>query len=203
MVVLRKVVGRVVGAVAHSLWLLALACSPQPSFFGEVVKPVEKAPPIVATNWNGSEFHLSDLDGKVAIVSFGYTYCPDVCPMTMTRMKELYARLGEAAQEFAYVLVSVDPARDTQEKLAQYVPAFDPRFYGLHLDGQALTAAIEGYDITVRESPRENSGGYETYTVDHTGTYFVIDRRGRLRLKFPPNTAVDVMLPDIQRLLEE
>ncbi len=182
--------------------LLLPACRRAPSFNGQPVEPVQKAPELVGTNWDGKPFRLSGHTGKVTVIFFGYTFCPDVCPFTLAKMKQLYGRLGERAGDLEVVFVSVDPKRDSVEKLAMYVPAFDRRFYGLHIPEEKLEAAITPFGATVRYGPP--SGGLETdsfYLVDHTAHYFVVDRQGMLRLKFPPNATVDQMLPDIERLL--
>lgn len=193
---------------ALSLLLSALAalsaCAGPPGFNGQVLDPPREAPDFSGLNWNGQPFRLSDHRGEVAILSFGYTYCPDVCPMTFWKMKDLYARLGEKSSEVAFVFVSVDPKRDTPEKLAEYVSAFDPRFYGVHLDDEALETTIEAYGVTVRHVPLQNPVNLDgSYNVDHTATYFVLDRRGRIRLQFPPKATVDELLPDLSALITE
>ncbi len=190
---------------AGGLLLLAIAaagCGPAHDWNGQLVDPVRPAPELAGTNWNGEPFELADLEGKVAIVFFGYTFCPDVCPFTLAKMKQLQARLGEEAEDFAVVFVSVDPHRDKLEKLASYVPNFDPRFYGLRLEFGELETVQEDWQVTVQYGqPKEGPGTDSFYYVDHTGNYFVVDRQGRLRLTFPPNAGVDEMAPDVQALL--
>lgn len=190
---------KLIGARAAMLLVLT-ACTPASKFNGEVVDPAAQAPPLSGTNWDSKPFNLSDHRGKVAVVFFGYTYCPDVCPFTLAKMKQLYARLGDKAEDVAVVFVSVDPQRDSVEKLSKYVPNFDRRFYGLRLE--QVDKTIEGFDAVVQYGQPKN--GPETdsfYYVDHTGTFFVVDREGKLRLKFQPNATVEQMLPDIEKLL--
>jgi protein SCO1/2 len=192
------------------VWVLAMVlpllllpgCARSPKFHGQVVEPPQKAPQVSGVNWDGKPFRLSDQQGKVAVVFFGYTYCPDVCPFTLAKMKQLYGRLGPRAEGVKVVFVSVDPQRDTVAKLAQYVPSFDRRFFGVRLEGDQLDSALKGFDAKV--SYGLPKGGLETdtfYLVDHTATFFVVDRQGRLRLKLPPNATVDQMLPDLETLL--
>jgi protein SCO1 len=182
------------------LWLLG--CQAAPSFHGQVVEPAVAAPELAGTNWDGQPFKLSELQGKVRIVFFGYTFCPDVCPFTLAKMKEIYAALGERADDVAMVFVSVDPHRDTLEKLASYVPSFDRRFFGLRLEFDELDQVIEDFDLTVQYGqPKDGPGTDSFYYVDHTGTFFLIDREGRFRVTFPPNATVEQMLPDIELLL--
>lgn len=180
--------------------LLASACSHSQKFNGEVVESPKPAPPLSGVNWDGKPFNLTEQRGKVAVVFFGYTYCPDVCPFTLAKMKQLYAQLGDRAKDVAVVFVSVDPQRDTVEKLSKYVPNFDRRFYGLRLD--EVVATVDRFDSVVQYGqPKDGPDTKSFYYVDHTGTFFVIDREGLLRLKFAPNATVDQMLPDIQKLL--
>ncbi len=189
--------------VALTAWAVT-ACSSQPDFNGKAIDPPRDAPEITGLNWDGSPFRLSERRGKVAILSFGYTFCPDVCPFTFWKMKDLYARLGEESSDVEFVFVSVDPERDTPEKLAEYVPAFDRRFFGVHLGGEALEATTEAYEITVRRVPFQNPANLDgSYHVDHTGTYFVIDRQGRIRLSFTPDATVAQLLPDVLTLIAE
>jgi protein SCO1 len=189
-------------ATALPLLLSGTGCAPSQKFNGEVVEPARPAPELTGVNWDGKRFNLSDHRGKVAVVFFGYTYCPDVCPFTLAKFKQIYRQLGDRAKDLEVVFVSVDPRRDTVEKLSRYVPAFDRRFYGLRLEPKELDAATKGFDLSVQYG--EPKHGLETdsyYYVDHTGTFFVIDREGRLRLKFAPNATPEQMLPDLQKLL--
>lgn len=183
-----------------SLWLPA-ACRRSPKFHGEVMEG-ERKPELAGTNWDGQPFRLSDHRGKVEIVFFGYTYCPDVCPFTLAKMKQLMGRLGARAANVDVVFVSVDPQRDSVEKLAAYVPSFDRRFYGLRIGPEALPTAIKAFDASVRYG--QPKGGLETdtnYFVDHTANFFIVDGQGELRLRFPPNATIDQMLADIETLL--
>lgn len=182
--------------------LLLMACRRSPVFNGQVLEPAREAPDLSGVNWDGKPFRLRDHTGKVVLVFFGYTYCPDVCPFTLARMKQLYSRLGAQAKDVEVVFVSVDPQRDSVAKLAQYVPSFDPRFYGLHVPENDLADATKGFEVSVQYG--QPKGGLETntsYWVDHTANFFVVDRQGKLRLKFPPNATVDQMLPDLEKLL--
>lgn len=184
--------------------LVLTACQPSHQWNGQAVESVAPAPELAGTNWNGEPFKMSDLHGKVVVLSFGYTFCPDVCPFTLYKMKQLMGNLGDQSENVAIVFVSVDPHRDTLEKLSTYVPGFDPRFYGVRLEHHELDTMKEAWDVTVQYGqPKEGLGTDSFYYVDHTGTYFVIDREGRLRLEFPPNAKVEDMEPDILALLAD
>jgi len=191
---------------ARLVWLVALAalivgCDPGYEFNGDVASSATP-PTLVGTNWDGEAFDLESLHGHVVIVFFGYTYCPDICPMTLHKMSQLREQLGASAEELEVVFASVDPHRDTVEKLSQYVPNFDSQFYGLHLDFDQLDAAKESFNLTVQYGQPEDGPGTDSYYyVDHTGFYFVLDRSGKLRVTFPPNATVELFRPDIEYLL--
>lgn len=194
-----------VGVAAISLLLLVTTgCRPAERWNGELIEPARPAPELAGVNWDGQPYRLSEHRGKVVLVFFGYTYCPDVCPFTLAKMKKLRAQLGERAEQLEVVFVSVDPKRDTVEKLASYVPSFDRGFYGLRLEPGEVEAIAKTFDVTVQYGQPEAGPGTKTYYyVDHTGTFFIVDREGRLRLKFPPDATPELMLPDVERLLGE
>ncbi len=178
------------------------ACAPAHDFNGQVIATDAEPPKLAGVNWNAQPFDLADLQGSVAVVFFGYSYCPDVCPLTLAKMKQVFGRLGDRADDVAVVFVSVDPTRDSVEKLASYVPNFDERFYGLRLEQEELEAVQEEFDLAVQYGqPKAGPGSDTFYYVDHTGSYFVFDREGALRLRHPPNATVDDILPDIEALL--
>lgn len=198
------------GRPARGAQLLALlvaltwlgGCGASEEFKGTEVRPPRAAPALAAQNWDGEAFTLAALNDKVVIVFFGYTYCPDVCPFALAKMKQLKARLGNHADDVEMVFVSVDPLRDTLEKLATYVPHFDRSFYGLRLEFDELESIKQPFGLTIQYGqPKEgpNTGSY--YYVDHTGTFFLIDRAGNLRVKSPPDATVDDLLHDVTALL--
>ncbi len=180
------------------------ACGSRVELNGNAVVPPEPAAALDGTNWDGKPFSMEEVRGRVTLVFFGYTFCPDVCPLTLAKMKQVTRALGDRAEDFAVIFVSVDSKRDSVEKLAEYVPGFDPRFYGLRLEVDELEAAIEGWDLTVQiGQPKDGPGTDSYYYVDHTGTYFVVDQEGQLRVTYPPNAKVEDLLADIETLLAE
>lgn len=184
------------------LVLLVTGCQPKQQWNGAAEDPAMPAPTLIGVNWDGEPFDLSEQAGKVAIVFFGYTMCPDVCPFTLAKIKHVADELGERAEDLAVVFVSVDPHRDSVERLARYVPNFNSSFYGLHLDTDQVAALDADWDVTVQYGqPKDGPRSDSFYYVDHTGTYFIVDRQGQLRLTFPPNATAAQMVPDLEVLL--
>ncbi len=191
-----------VGVVFALIAGLVAACQPATSWIGTAVDPAKPAPVLTGINWNGEPFDLSEQVDKVAIVFFGYTMCPDVCPFTLAKIKQVVDQLGDQADDLAVVFVSVDPYRDSVERLARYVPNFNPGFYGLRLDTDQVDALKSDWDVTVQYGqPKDGPGTDSFYYVDHTGTYFIVDRQGQLRLTFPPNSTAADMAQDLSVLL--
>lgn len=151
------------------------------------------------TDHNGHPRSLSDFRGKVVAVFFGFTHCPDVCPTTLAELAQTVRRLGERGDEIQVLFITVDPARDTQKVLAQYVPAFDPRFLGLYGDPATTAKVAAAYKVFFAPQPPNASGNY---TVDHSAAIFVIDRRGRPRLYVGGGRTVDGLVHDIKLLLQ-
>lgn len=178
-----------------------VACGPTHDWRGEAVEAVV-APPLEGRNWNGERFSLDQLQGKAVVVFYGYTFCPDVCPFTLAKLKQVKTQLGDSADQLEVVFVSVDPHRDSVEKLASYVPRFDDSFYGLRLEFDELETVQEDWDITVQYGqPKDGPGTDSYYYVDHTGTYFLIDPAGHLRVTFPPNAKAEDLAADLQALI--
>jgi protein SCO1/2 len=128
---------------------------------------------------NGIARTLADFRGKVVLVFFGYTHCPDVCPTTMAEMAGVMKELGKDADRVQVLFVTLDPARDTQALLAKYVPAFDPRFLGLRGDQAATEKTAKEFKIFFQKVDGKTA---DSYTIDHTAGSYVFDAKGRVRL---------------------
>jgi protein SCO1/2 len=150
------------------------------------------------TNHSGNTRRLADYNGKLAIVFFGFTHCPDVCPGTLIHMKEVMAKLGEQADDVQVLFITVDPERDTQEVLSQYVPAFDKRFVGLRGSIDQTKAVTREFKVFYAKVPGSTEG---TYSVDHTAASYVFDRDGQVRLMLKPETPTDAIVSDLKALL--
>lgn len=193
--------------VATLLLLVALAllsgCSKPHVFNGTTFDESGPAFDFAGVNYDGSPFHLSDQHGKVVLIFFGYTFCPDVCPFTLADMNTLATQLGEQAADVAFVFVTVDPERDTLEKLATYIPSFNPDFYGVRLEGEMYERTKTAYGVYVEKRPVEGSEVPGGYFVDHTGIIYVIDKAGNLAEVFPPGSDAATMQPDVEYWLEQ
>lgn len=180
------------------------------SFHGVLVDPPVEATEITATLPDGEAFSLQQHKGKVIILTFGYTYCPDVCPTTLSRLRGLFSALGEKASDLVVVYVSVDPDRDTPERLGEYVSAFDSRIFPISLQGEALEAVKKGYGIVslkrmpdLSKYPASKKSAITHYAVDHTSGFHVVDKSGKLRLRIPYEATVEETKADILQLLAE
>ncbi len=162
-----------------------------------------KNPELVGTNWDGERFDLTQVRGRVAVIFYGYTLCPDVCPFTLAKLKQVRAALGDRGDEMAVVFVSVDPGRDSLERLAEYVPGFDEDFYGIRLEFDEVEMVRDEFALTVQYGqPKDGPGTKSYYYVDHTGTYFILDQEGELKNELPPNASEEMILEAVETLLD-
>ena len=153
------------------------------------------------TNQRGERMHLSDLQGRALVMFFGYTFCPDACPATLARMREVRAVLSpEDAARFTGVLVSVDPARDTPERLGEYVEFFDPAFVGLTGSKDELEdiARRYGAQFMIPEGQPKDS-----YLVNHSTIAYLIDPLGYVRALYHGDEPVDAIAANVREVLEE
>jgi len=181
-------------------------------FHGTVMPELRPAPPIRLVEHGGRMFDLAGQRGRVVLLFFGYTHCPDVCPTTLADWRRVKGTLGADTARVRFVFVSTDPARDTPEAAQAYARRFDPSFVGLAGDS-ATTAALErAYMIASYRAPaRDSSGatipdphaGHASYTVAHSSRTFVIDEAGRWRLIMPEGAGAGMIASDVKRLLDE
>lgn len=154
----------------------------------------------LASSEGGTELSLSDLRGKPILLYFGYTFCPDVCPTTLSEFLRVKKDLGEQGEQLAVLMVSVDPERDTPEVLERYMTAFDPSFIGMTGDEATLRKIGGEYGLYYKANA---VSGSSTYLVDHSAAAYLIDKQGRLRMIYSYGTPHSVMTPDVQRLIDE
>jgi protein SCO1/2 len=149
---------------------------------------------------NGETFRLSEQKGKIVLLFFGYTACPDVCPTTLAELRVLMEELGDKTEQVQVVFVSVDPERDTPEKIQEYVEHFNADFIGLTGDPEDLQVIWDDYGVFRERVESESAFGY---IINHTARTYLIDQNGNLRLSFGFQTPVEDMVHDIEILLNQ
>jgi protein SCO1/2 len=149
----------------------------------------------------GETLNLSDLRGKLVLIAFGYTRCPDVCPVNMTDFRQVKRFLGENADDVVFILISVDGERDTPDLLRDYLLRYDPDFIGLSGIDETLIPIQEDYGLYYGRI--ENPRAPNDYMVDHTASRFLVDREGRLSRVYSFTTNPRAMARDIIGLLSQ
>ena len=141
---------------------------------------------------------MSEFEGKVVVVYFGYTFCPDICPATLNKLARSMDLLGEKADDVQVMMVSIDPARDTPDMLGEYVTHFHPDFIGVTGDEQTVNRVATLYGVYYEPSEGSNTTGY---TIDHTSTVILVDRSGHLKLVLPFEGTAEQIAADIDYFL--
>ncbi len=175
-----------------------VAQTPSSQFQNTDVTGLGYAHDFALTDHHGKPRTLADFKGKAVVVFFGYTQCPDVCPTTMAEMAAVMQELGPLADRVQVLFVTVDPARDTQELLAKYVPAFDSRFLGLYGDQAATEKVAKEFKVFFQKVPGQEPG---SYTMDHTAGSYVFDPQGRIRLFVRHGQGPEPIVHDLKLLL--
>jgi len=170
----------------------------QPHIFGgAVIQSTQRVPRTELMSADGP-VRMTDFEGKVVVVYFGYTFCPDVCPATLSKLATSLKILGDRADDVQVIMVTVDPARDTAEALKEYVTHFDPTFIGLTGDEAIINQVATLYGVVYE--PAEGSAG-TGYTVDHTSTVLLVDKEGYLKLVLPFEGSAEQIASDIDYFL--
>jgi len=195
---------RLAGGLLVALALTACAPAnaptptPTPDTGINIVDPPVAIQDFTLVNQAGQETHLADVTGKYTLLAFGYTHCPDVCPITLAHFKQIKARLGDQAPQVNFVWVSVDGARDTPERLAEYIANFDPAITGLTGAEAEVRAFITQFGGVYFLN---NAGGLKkNYTVDHTASWFLLSPDGQWLRTYRYATAPEVVAQDIAAL---
>lgn len=169
-----------------------------PSFENTDVTGLEYGKGFSLTDHNGKPRTLADFHGKVVVMFFGYTQCPDVCPTTMAEMAGVMQKLGPQADQVQVLFITLDPERDTPQLLANYVPAFDKRFMGLYGTLEQTAKTAKDFKVFYSKVPGSSPG---SYTIDHMAGSYVFDRDGRLRLFIRHGGSADSIVHDVRQLL--
>lgn len=171
-----------------------------PSFNGTVIQSPDPVPDFTLNASTGERLRLSDLRGKVVLMYFGYTFCPDACPTTLNELKKVPPALGERADEVQVVMVTVDPQRDTPEVLREFLGHFDPSFLGLTGTEEEVLAAATPLGIYFAAHEGSPATGY---LVDHTTSVLAIDKEGYLRLLYSFETPGEAIADDMRQLVRQ
>jgi protein SCO1/2 len=171
------------------------------AFKAATIEPPDQAYNFALTDQNEKEFTLSQVKGKVALLFFGYTNCPDVCPATLSDLQIVLKRLGTNATNVAVLFVTVDPERDTPERLRRFVSLYDPATIALTGTSDELTAVYKAYGAGAQR--RDTPESALVYMMDHTSTITVIDKQGQRRLLIGFGTPIDDIVSDINALIAE
>lgn len=174
----------------------------------EPAKPPFNAIDITGIAGYGDDFRLidhtgkprtmADFRGKAVAIFFGFTQCPDVCPTTLSEMKQAMQLLGNDSDKLQVLFITIDPKRDTPALLSQYVPSFNPSFLGLYGDAAATAKVAKDFKIIYRVVPGKTP---DSYSMDHSAGTLVFDPQGRLRLFINYGLTADKIAADIKRLL--
>ena len=151
------------------------------------------------TGPEGKTVSLEDFRNKVVLIYFGYTFCPDVCPITLSNLKLIMLDLGEKAEDVQVIFISIDPERDTYEKLKDYVPYFHPTFIGLTGSEADIAAVAKKYQTFYLKQKVESEAGY---LMAHTDVVILVDQNGRYRGRYKSKYDLDKLTTDIRWLLE-
>ncbi len=177
-----------------------VACSPdKPSFKAIDITGADYARGFTLSDHQGQTRSLSDFKGKVVVVFFGYTQCPDVCPTSMTELAEVKRLLGAEGDKLQGVFVTVDPVRDTAEMLKAYMANFDPSFVAFIPTPEQLVVVAKDYKVYYKKVDGKTA---TSYTMDHSAGSYVYDPQGNLRLFSRYGSGPQALVQDIQTLLK-
>jgi protein SCO1/2 len=164
-----------------------------------VFEPPRMAPDFTVRGSNGKELKLSQFRGKLVLLEFGYTSCVDVCPVSLAMLAQARKQLGAQADEMQVIYVTVDPERDTEERMRNYLRAFDSTFIGATGTPQQMARVRQEYGIT---ATRKQIEGSKDYTVGHSSYLYFVDRKGSLRALLPFGRTADDVVHDAKLLLK-
>jgi protein SCO1/2 len=165
-----------------------------------VFDPPRMAPDFSLHSSRDNQFTLSEQRGKLLVLGFGFTNCPNVCPMTLANLAQVYKNLGALAGQVQVVYMTVDPERDTPARLREYLTNFNSHFVGVTGSADELAAVRQAYGIIAKKEVHKNGGNYE---VHHSSYIYLIDRDGLLRALVPFGKSADDITHDIKILLQE
>ena len=189
----------VLAAIAFSIVLVACGSGSQTTFRATDVTGADFGKDFQLTDFNGQPRSLADFRGKVTVLFFGYTHCPDVCPTTLTELASALKKLGPDAAKVQVLFVTADPERDTPPVLKQYVEAFNPTFLGLRGTPEQTKQVARDFKVLINKNGGADA---QNYTVDHSSGTYIYDQSGRLRLYVSYGQGAEVFAHDLGTLLK-
>ncbi len=180
---------------------LPAACTDRkPTFAAIDITGADYARDFALTDHNGQPRSLKDFAGKVVVLFFGYTQCPDVCPTSMSELAEVKRLLGKDGERFQALFVTVDPQRDTPQVLKAYMENFDPSFLALYSTPEQLVGVAKDYKLYYKKVEGKTP---TSYSVDHTAGNYIYDTRGKLRLYTSYGSGAQRLADDVRLLLQQ
>ena len=175
--------------------------APVARFHGAVAEPPLAVPSVTLTDEREETVRLTDYRGEVVLLYFGYTNCPDACPMALSTLARARGALEEDGERVRVLFITVDPERDTPERLASFVHRFDPTFAGLTGAPEALARVFQAFGVAAEKATHSDSTA--AYDVAHASLTYVVDQQNRLRLAYPPTVNTADIAADVRILLGE
>ena len=196
----RKIMLIVIGFLVFAVfaWFIVLPRLQPTPFNGQVIQSGAPAPAVALEGPGGEPVALTDFDDKVVVMYFGYTSCPDVCPVTLSKLANVKEMLGEDGDDVQVVMITVDPERDTTEVLEAYMAHFDPTFIGLTGDPADINRIATVYGVYYEPEDSTSAIGY---LVNHTSTLMVVDKSGELKLILPFDLTEEQVAADLARFI--
>jgi protein SCO1 len=187
------------GFVLVIFWGSTLLDQPY-KYHGSLIEPPIMAADFELTDQEGETFRFEDQRGKLALIFFGYTHCPDICPSTLVEFQNIYRELKDLADKVDFIFITVDPERDTQGRLKEYFSYFNPDFIALTSDREKLTQVWKNYGVYQQ---KQESGSATGYLVDHSTRMYLVDATGNLVITYPYGFESFKISEDILFMLEQ
>ncbi len=191
--------GALLASAIGTLGLMSACSDKKPEFKAVDITGADYAKDFALTDHNGQTRALADFKGKVVVLFFGYTQCPDVCPTTMAELAEVKKQLGQDGDKLQALFVSVDPERDTPALLKAYMANFDPSFLALRPTPEQLPELAKSFKMYYKKVDGKTP---TSYTMDHSAGSYVYDPQGRVRLFTRYGSGTPALVSDLQQLLK-
>ncbi|CAM8396201.1 Copper chaperone SCO1/SenC [Candidatus Methylopumilus universalis] len=178
--------------------LISCQNSQNQSFVGTDISSVPIDTTFRLKDFNGRIRTLEDFKGKVVVIFFGFTHCPDICPTTLTDLKKTMALLKDKASDVQVIFITLDPARDTEDVLKKFIPTFDSSFLGLTGSESDINKVISQFKIFYQ---KVNDGSKSGYTIDHSAGLYVLDKNGNIKLHTSHGQKPEDLASDLAKLI--